>query len=271
MSDLSNVSEPQLTKNLHCWNKLNKDLSYFNIQSNANYDQKKDSKTANSSTISLHIAAYEDSTEAQAVLFGGELKSEQQKSGSIKDLKNAKQCFNDFLTHNSFEFPRQQNPGGREPEISQFKKSQQLFNPNKSFPAVSNTRLTGQTGSEEKGFDEWNEVMSKDLKKLNLHCKYASHGIMGITETSDFGIVVQNVTSITGKKYFVIAELKRACVTFFQNDDTSFEYECMNAGKIVHVERNAANEIENLALSNVSDKYFNELANNDGVSIFSKS
>uniref|UniRef100_A0A914P2U1 Uncharacterized protein n=1 Tax=Panagrolaimus davidi TaxID=227884 RepID=A0A914P2U1_9BILA len=87
---------------------------------------------------------------------------------------------------------------------------------------------------------------------------------MGITETSDYGIVVQIVTSTTKKKYFVIAELKRACVTFVQNDDTKYEYDYLNVGKTVLVERNAANEVENLRISEVSDKYDNELVNNDG-------
>uniref|UniRef100_A0A914R955 Uncharacterized protein n=1 Tax=Panagrolaimus davidi TaxID=227884 RepID=A0A914R955_9BILA len=89
------------------------------------------SNTKNNSTLSLHIAAYENSSEAVASdLFDG--KNNEEKF----ETKNIKQSFlvSTFVVQNPFEFPRQQNDNAvpSEPEVSQFKASQKLLNPNKS-------------------------------------------------------------------------------------------------------------------------------------------
>uniref|UniRef100_A0A914P3A7 Uncharacterized protein n=1 Tax=Panagrolaimus davidi TaxID=227884 RepID=A0A914P3A7_9BILA len=84
-------------------------------------DWKKDA-TKNSSTLSLHIEVYENSNEAVAFEFD-----------SIKKQKNAKEDFIAFDFQNPFEFLRQQNDKGFEPDLSQFKASQRLLNPNKAL------------------------------------------------------------------------------------------------------------------------------------------
>uniref|UniRef100_A0AC35G0K9 Uncharacterized protein n=1 Tax=Panagrolaimus sp. PS1159 TaxID=55785 RepID=A0AC35G0K9_9BILA len=88
-------------------------------------------KTTNKSTLSLHIAAYENSIEAAVSdLFVNEnnegLKKE--KFGSIK-----KRCFiNSLKSRNPFEFARQKNGDQRyEPEVMQYKSSQQLLGSNR--------------------------------------------------------------------------------------------------------------------------------------------
>jgi hypothetical protein len=53
------------------------------------------------------------------------------KSDSIKN-ENLIFAAGSFVVHNSFEFPRQENEGAKVPEVSNFKASQQLLNPNKS-------------------------------------------------------------------------------------------------------------------------------------------
>uniref|UniRef100_A0AC35GA32 Protein SPT2 homolog n=1 Tax=Panagrolaimus sp. PS1159 TaxID=55785 RepID=A0AC35GA32_9BILA len=93
----------------------------------------------NKSTLSLHIAAYENSIKAAASdLFDNEniegLKKEE-KFGS-----NTKQCFTDTLkSQNPFEFPRQQNGEQRnESEVMQFKVSQRLLDSNKPKSSQQN-------------------------------------------------------------------------------------------------------------------------------------
>uniref|UniRef100_A0AC35GIR3 PIR Superfamily Protein n=1 Tax=Panagrolaimus sp. PS1159 TaxID=55785 RepID=A0AC35GIR3_9BILA len=82
---------------------------------------------SNKSTLSLHISAYENSTEAADVAAS---------DGGLKGTTlnaNTKQVFtatSAFIFGNLFEFPRQQNNKIHEPEVSQYRSSQQLRNPN---------------------------------------------------------------------------------------------------------------------------------------------
>uniref|UniRef100_A0A914Q4Y3 Exophilin 5 n=1 Tax=Panagrolaimus davidi TaxID=227884 RepID=A0A914Q4Y3_9BILA len=89
------------------------------------------SNTINSSTIFLHIAAYENLAKTDS--FNGS-KNEDLQKGKSDSFKNEKQIFTaeTFVIQNSFEFPRQENEGTKVPEVSNFKASQRLLNPNKA-------------------------------------------------------------------------------------------------------------------------------------------
>uniref|UniRef100_A0AC35FR09 Protein-serine/threonine phosphatase n=1 Tax=Panagrolaimus sp. PS1159 TaxID=55785 RepID=A0AC35FR09_9BILA len=86
---------------------------------------KNDSLNAtNNSTISLHISAYENSNKASSDSFNKNF----QKSWLIQKQKHIN-CTSKIISQNSFEFQRQQNDKVPEPEVSQFKASQRLRNP----------------------------------------------------------------------------------------------------------------------------------------------
>uniref|UniRef100_A0AC35F0U2 Tetratricopeptide repeat protein n=1 Tax=Panagrolaimus sp. PS1159 TaxID=55785 RepID=A0AC35F0U2_9BILA len=89
------------------------------------------SNTINDSTLSLHIADYENSVETDS--FYGSKKEDLQK-GKCDSIKNEKQIFSagTFVIQNPFEFPRQENEEAKVPEVSNFKASQELLDPNKA-------------------------------------------------------------------------------------------------------------------------------------------
>uniref|UniRef100_A0AC34F064 MIF4G domain-containing protein n=1 Tax=Panagrolaimus sp. ES5 TaxID=591445 RepID=A0AC34F064_9BILA len=108
-----------------------KDLNIFNSKENKKSD-KTCSNLKNSSTLSLHISAYENSV----VDVENEQDSDEN-ACSFKQNKFVKsywKSFKDFgsTTKNPFEMSRQQIDGATEPEIMQFKASKKLLNPNMS-------------------------------------------------------------------------------------------------------------------------------------------
>uniref|UniRef100_A0A914QPY8 Uncharacterized protein n=1 Tax=Panagrolaimus davidi TaxID=227884 RepID=A0A914QPY8_9BILA len=115
------------------WDKSSKTETFNNAEDKQLLKDDISSNVNNSSTISLHIATYENSFEAAAVdsFDSGE-------KGLTKKLQIAKQS---SINQNPFEFSRQQQESNEstEPEISQFKASQKLFNPNK--PENSETKM----------------------------------------------------------------------------------------------------------------------------------
>uniref|UniRef100_A0AC34G292 PARP-type domain-containing protein n=1 Tax=Panagrolaimus sp. ES5 TaxID=591445 RepID=A0AC34G292_9BILA len=128
ISDVSDITECNDSKaRKSVWNKSDDktlalhDLSIIDVNEKPKKD--KDSNV-NNSTLSLHIAAYENSVESSNEFNEEEIKSEKQIL--IKKWKNP------------FEFPRQQEDEDAQiPEVAQFKASKRLLNPNQSSAAAS--------------------------------------------------------------------------------------------------------------------------------------
>uniref|UniRef100_A0AC34FYQ6 Uncharacterized protein n=1 Tax=Panagrolaimus sp. ES5 TaxID=591445 RepID=A0AC34FYQ6_9BILA len=140
LSKVSDFTNSKATKNRNEWNKYEKEklpLKCLSI-----HDEKEKLKggklfNVNDSTLSLHIAAYENSIETskEAEMKGGE------KFGLINTCKNVKPLLTTFA-QNPFEFIQQENEMVK-PEVMQFKASQRLLKPNSSGTFGDNGILCG--------------------------------------------------------------------------------------------------------------------------------
>uniref|UniRef100_A0AC34G026 Uncharacterized protein n=1 Tax=Panagrolaimus sp. ES5 TaxID=591445 RepID=A0AC34G026_9BILA len=125
LSKFSDFTDSQATKNQNDWNKFENEKMPLKCLSI--HDEKEKSKEGklssanNNSTLSLHIEAYENSTESS---------NEAEKAGLINHCKNFKPIFSGFA-QNPFEFTQKENEMIK-PEVMQFKASQSLLNPNSS-------------------------------------------------------------------------------------------------------------------------------------------
>uniref|UniRef100_A0AC34GRY5 USP domain-containing protein n=1 Tax=Panagrolaimus sp. ES5 TaxID=591445 RepID=A0AC34GRY5_9BILA len=128
-------------QNLQClFNKTLQSKSVTNDgRKDKNYenDEFKKSKCINSSTLSLHIAAYENSAVVTNDLKSSEKEKLQDKDECLGFAKKWKTSnhFVDGTTsiiQNPFEFPRQREDEASRPELMQFTASQKLLNPNET-------------------------------------------------------------------------------------------------------------------------------------------
>uniref|UniRef100_A0AC34FV13 Uncharacterized protein n=1 Tax=Panagrolaimus sp. ES5 TaxID=591445 RepID=A0AC34FV13_9BILA len=190
------------------WYKSIKHSSSSDLNINRNVEENDEfqkEKSINNSTLSLHIAAYENAFEVPNIYSSDiEIKTlidERVKSGLNKALDPAKQLFicTSPIIQNPFEFPRQQSDKTSDPEIMQFKATQNLLNPNARISRLDISKFYHSlTPEQKKFFDKYQEEhdqIEKDLvktqmllheeKKEKLHNAYKSKAVTVQKGTED--------------------------------------------------------------------------------------
>uniref|UniRef100_A0AC34FUF2 Uncharacterized protein n=1 Tax=Panagrolaimus sp. ES5 TaxID=591445 RepID=A0AC34FUF2_9BILA len=126
VDSISDYQYSNLNKSSNCLN--------FGRDFKENDDIKK-VKGINNSTLSLNIAAYENSIESDAIdsegIKGKSLKVKDAKTGLNKKWGISNHFGSESIIHNPFEFPRQQDDQDGRPEMMQFRASKRLRNPNR--------------------------------------------------------------------------------------------------------------------------------------------
>uniref|UniRef100_A0AC34FT91 Uncharacterized protein n=1 Tax=Panagrolaimus sp. ES5 TaxID=591445 RepID=A0AC34FT91_9BILA len=110
----------------------------------------------NSSTLSLHIAAYENYVETTSINFCD--------TENTKDVKTVINIVATPANQIPFEFPRQQENHVIEPEVAQFKASQKLLNPNET-PVKKGGRPKGSMSK---------KTLSAETRRENIHQRYTA-------------------------------------------------------------------------------------------------
>uniref|UniRef100_A0A914QU68 Uncharacterized protein n=1 Tax=Panagrolaimus davidi TaxID=227884 RepID=A0A914QU68_9BILA len=147
--NLSDFDCNDLQNDSYSKNKWNKELlnpfqsKYLKIDDSREEQTKE--KCNSSSTISLHIAAYENFVEDDKSIDKSEGIKIQEKHGFGKVWKNAMQ--HGSTTKSAFEIPRQQNDEPMKPEVMQFKASQKLLNPKQQISSSNADNEKNVAGS----------------------------------------------------------------------------------------------------------------------------
>uniref|UniRef100_A0A914YSW7 Uncharacterized protein n=1 Tax=Panagrolaimus superbus TaxID=310955 RepID=A0A914YSW7_9BILA len=145
----------QLSDSLNICDEIDKDN---NVKKQWN---KNSLNPSNNSTLSLHIAAYENSrdTVSDDKNYEG-LKENAKRLALIKKWKIVKQILagTGSIIQNPFEFPRQEDRDPMIPEIAQFRASQKLLNPNTSDALALVATLNNQSYGKVTNFEKLKNI-----------------------------------------------------------------------------------------------------------------
>uniref|UniRef100_A0AC35F0J4 FHA domain-containing protein n=1 Tax=Panagrolaimus sp. PS1159 TaxID=55785 RepID=A0AC35F0J4_9BILA len=162
----NNKNDDNYEKKEQFWNKLSKnDLCSNSVIFQTEAKSKKiwnnvissNATNTNNSSLSLHIKAYENSDDVCDRING----TTNEKKANIVSTKNFDKQnlhISNFNVQNPFEFSRQQKGKTSESEVSQFKSSQRLLDPKKTFEnnqqraEISLANLSGPTPEEPPAF-----------------------------------------------------------------------------------------------------------------------
>uniref|UniRef100_A0AC34FBY3 Uncharacterized protein n=1 Tax=Panagrolaimus sp. ES5 TaxID=591445 RepID=A0AC34FBY3_9BILA len=129
--DFSDSNNLQSKKHLNSWQKSSKSSDLLNADYDSERKEKlKKLKGVNNSTLSLHIAAYENTMEVDSNDSDDAEKGEA--LSLVKKWRTSNNFVNSAIIENQFEFPRQQKDRANRPSVMQFSASQRLNNPNET-------------------------------------------------------------------------------------------------------------------------------------------
>uniref|UniRef100_A0A914Y1V1 Uncharacterized protein n=1 Tax=Panagrolaimus superbus TaxID=310955 RepID=A0A914Y1V1_9BILA len=138
LADFSHLNDLRPRQGPNSWKNKHLPATFLSNQKHDFEEGLRNSKSANDSTLSLHIAAYENSIENPNELDGGEKEEGVQKRDKPLNMVEKWGISKHFIDasksiiQNSFEFPRQQEDQDSRSELMPFSSSQRLLNPNQS-------------------------------------------------------------------------------------------------------------------------------------------
>uniref|UniRef100_A0AC35GE95 Uncharacterized protein n=1 Tax=Panagrolaimus sp. PS1159 TaxID=55785 RepID=A0AC35GE95_9BILA len=149
------------------------------------------SATTNNSTLSFHIAAFENSNEASSLNL--------QRSWLIQNQKQINAA-STFVSQNPFEFPRQQSDRASDPEVSHFRASQSQ---DKDFDAAAEDEKTPSPQSPTTSFGPHN------FKRDHYRHSTSGYSTPGAASVYSSYSTSPNVGCLTSVRMSAMAKLSR--------------------------------------------------------------
>uniref|UniRef100_A0AC34F734 Uncharacterized protein n=1 Tax=Panagrolaimus sp. ES5 TaxID=591445 RepID=A0AC34F734_9BILA len=200
-------------KDSNLWNKstILVSTNFLNIDSEEKGEIKEtENSVINKSTLSLHISAYEKSTEVTAdsddVEKEGLLKNGEA-LGMVKKWRTSNNFGCGLFFQNPFEFPRQKDDESNRPEMMQFTASQRLLNPNQMDANRTNSNNNNNiNNSDSSSGDETSNESNLSTTPIPLKMAPAVEAVA--TKYLKKGTILES--SNTNRRYEVLEILKKS-------------------------------------------------------------